>query len=786
VSKAHSHSAYHVLVAVGEEMQFKPLMAISCAIARAHNGKVTLMSVTPDGHRPEWLEDYGLPTTAGARTGDTESLASDLCAGVPLEIFTRLGRHAGGAILAAVRENPPDLLVVGWSGVSGRGQYLLGSTLDPLIRKSPCDIVVLRMSEDPEQLADALNDVTQVLVPMAGGPHAALAIDLALNLSPQTQVTALNIAQLSRGRAGIQLGRERLATAIEPWKNNQRVVPKVVQAPGVVGGILNEARLGYDLVFIGASRESYIDRMLFGNVPQTVASESPVPTIVVKRPEVWEDNILRRGWQSFLDGLPSLTVAERVEAYRMVRRGARPDADFYVMIGLSATIAGLGLLLNSPAVIIGAMLVAPLMSAIVGLGLGVVQGDLRLLRLAAGATMRGMLMAITVGVLVGLVGVLTGFVVRDAAPSPEILARISPTLLDLGIALASGAAGAYALCRKDVSSSLPGVAIAAALVPPLASIGIGLALWNGRIAGGALLLFLTNLIAISAAGGLVFLLLGFRPELEVQSRARVFAGGVVSVSVLLLAVTLPLAVLTIDSLREAGLQRNLNRVLRQEIAAMGGVELTDWRVANNDGTLSLEVSVRAPRQLLHSEVVDLQKRVAVRLQRPVALRLNYIPVTQLDPVIPPTFTPTPTPTSTPTPGPTATPTHTPTRMPSDTPTRTPTATFTSTPTDAPTSTATSTSTATNTATATPTETATATPTNTFTPTPVSGLISGTGGRGVRLRLTPNGLIIGALREGAPVTILYGRDVAEDLEWVEVRDQEGRVGWVALLYVQSQP
>ncbi|NIO40433.1 MAG: SH3 domain-containing protein [Burkholderiales bacterium] len=66
------------------------------------------------------------------------------------------------------------------------------------------------------------------------------------------------------------------------------------------------------------------------------------------------------------------------------------------------------------------------------------------------------------------------------------------------------------------------------------------------------------------------------------------------------------------------------------------------------------------------------------------------------------------------------------------------------------------------------------------------MISGTGGRGARLRLAPNGSIIGALREGAPVTILYGRELAEDMEWVEVRDQEGRVGWVAVLYVQPQP
>jgi uncharacterized hydrophobic protein (TIGR00271 family) len=801
VSKAHSAGVYHVQVAVGNLAELAPLLAISCAIAGAHNGKVTILSVTPDGHRPEWLTGFDSRPESPHHKNETELVLPKACDGVPVDVAMRLGHHAGGAILAAVRENPPDLLVLGWRGDPGRGEYLLGSTLDPLIRKSPCDIIVLRVGDDPDRLVDVLSDARHVVVPMAGGPHAALAVDLALDLSPSVQVTALNVAQTSRGRAGIHLGRERLAEAIRPWKDNERVQPKVVQAPGVVGGILNEARSGYDLLLIGASRESYIDRMLFGNVPQTVASESLVPTIVVKRPEKWEENLLRRGWQSFLDGLPSLTVAERVEVYRTVRRGARADADFYVMIGLSATIAALGLLLNSPAVIIGAMLVAPLMSAIVGLGLGVVQGDWRLLRLAAGASARGMTLAIFVGILAGLVGVLTGFVVRDAVPNSEILGRINPTLLDLGIALASGAAGAYALCRRDVSSSLPGVAIAAALVPPLAAAGIGLALWNGRIAGGALLLFLTNLIAISAAGGLVFLLLGFRPELEIQTRARVFAGGVASVAILLLAVTVPLAVLTVNSLHEASFHRTLEGALEQEIAAMGNVEMIEWRIVNevsedadhkveDDNTLSLELSVRAPRQLYHSEVVDLQQQVAIRLQRPVALRLNHIPVTQLDPVVPPTFTPTPTPTSTATPGPTATATRTatPTAAYTSTSTVTPTPTLSATETETPTASVTATEAISPTNTSTSTVMPSMTPTATIepTPTPVSGVVVGTAGRGVRLRLTPNGATAVVLREGDPVTILYQREFAAELEWIQVRDQEGRVGWVAAPYVQPQP
>lgn len=768
--QSREERTYHVVAAVGDPAQLLPLLTVGCALAEAHNGQVTLLSVTPDGQKPAWLT---VPET---------------CDAVPVNIVPRLGHHAGGAILAAVSEDPPDLLLMGWSGSRGRDRYLLGSTLDPLIKKAPCDIAVLRISEDPDHLANTLCEARQILVPMRGdikrgGANAALAADLALNLSPDVQVTALNVAQLSRGRAGIQLGREQLADALKLWEGNERVRPKVVQAPGVVGGILREAKSGYDLLLIGASRESYIDRMLFGNIPQTIASESPVPTIVVKRRERWEENLLRRTRERLLEALPSLTIAERAEVYRSIRRGARPDADFFLMIGLSAMISALGLLLNSPAVIIGAMLVAPLMSAIVGLGLGVVQGDLRLLRLAVGATLRGMLLAVAVGALVGLVGSLVGLIEPGTSPGAEILGRTNPSLLDLGVALASGAAGAYALCRKNVSASLPGVAIAAALVPPLAVVGIGLALGDGRITGGALLLFFTNLIAISAAGGLVFLWLGFRPELTIQSRARVFAGGVLSVTVLLLAVTVPLGLLTADTLQEADFERTLESVLRRETAAMGNVELEDWRIVEDSGeALSLEVSVRTSRQPSHRDVVDLQTRVAVSLQRTVALRLTVIPITQLDPFVPPTFTPTPLPTATATPGPTSTATASPTHThtPTPTPTPLPSSTATNTPSSTPTNTPTATATATHTPSPTPT------PTHTLTPTPAVAAIGGTGGLGVRLRWTPGGATAGVLREGEQIEVLYERQLLEDQEWVQIRDQQGRVGWVASQFVQLQP
>jgi uncharacterized hydrophobic protein (TIGR00271 family) len=779
VPHSQNHKEFRILVPVGNQAQIAPLLTFCCSLARSQGGRVTLMAVTADGQQPDWLLNPETPLKSRSDGGYSYD-------GIEVDSIVRFGHHAGGAILAVVREISPQLLVLGWSGAPGSGRYMIGSTLDPLVQKAPCDIVVLRIGDEPEQLVDGLNNVRKVLVPMRRGDNAAMAVDLALQLSPDAQVTALNIAQLGRGRAGVQLGREQLAATLDPWAENERVQPKVVQAPGIVGGILNEAKTGYDLLFIGASHESYIDRMLFGNVPQTVAMQSPVPTIVVKRSGRWEENIVLRTRQRFINAWPTLTVAERADAYRTVRRGARPDADFFVMIGLSATIATLGLLLNSAAVIIGAMLVAPLMSAIIGLGLGVVQGDWRLLRLAAGATARGMLLAVAVATLIA-------WIVPGAAATGEISGRTHPYLYDLGVALASGAAGAYALCRRDVSASLPGVAIAAALVPPLAVMGIGIALWDGGIAGGALLLFLTNLIAISAAGGLVFLALGFRPELRVQARARVFAGGVVGVVVLLLAVTVPLGALTLNSIREAAFNRTLETVLEEEIAAMDRVELLDWSITQDDSeTLHLELEVRASRQPSHQSVVDLQKRVASRLQRTVALRLTVIPITQLDPFVPPTFTPTVAPTAVPTGTPTATPTSSLDPDPNAAPTLVPS--VTNTPGDTPTpiaiSTATSTPTPIPTITAEPTGLETSAPvptaTATTTPTPSTGLVQDTGGRGLRLREAPGGQIIRVLEEGDAVVILNGREAVENVEWIEVQDLQGQIGWVASQYVVAVP
>ena len=177
---------------------------------------------------------------------------------------------------------------------------------------------------------------------------------------------------------------------------------------------------------------------------------------------------------------------------------------FVVLMSFASAIASLGVIADSTAVVIGAMLVAPLLTPFMGMSLSLVMGWTEELVRAGFVAALGTLVAVAVGFVTSAVlGRGT-----DVDANAEIVSRISPTLLDLVIALAAGAAGAYALSRSDVSDALPGVAVAIALVPPLAVVGVTAQLGALDEAIGALLLFGTNALAIVAMGALTFVVTG--------------------------------------------------------------------------------------------------------------------------------------------------------------------------------------------------------------------------------------------------------------------------------------
>ena len=287
---------------------------------------------------------------------------------------------------------------------------------------------------------------------------------------------------------------------------------------------------------------------------------------------------------------------------------------FCVLIALSSAIAAFGLLANSSAVVIGAMLVAPLMTPIIAAAAATVTARNPRLWRALGVVALGTLLAIAVGWFVGVVA--AGSVVDRSQLPSEVEARTFPTLLDLGVAVAAGAAAGYILPRRSTAGALPGVGIAVALVPPLATVGITMHLGLGEQSWNAFLLFVTNLAAIIFAAGLALVLTGFRPSQFESKRALRYRLVVTLVTVFAVAVPLTFHTqTTVEDLR-------LRRAITDAVA--------EW----DDEVRILEVAADAFDQRADVELLvvgrgdprpawELAEEISRRFDAPVDLRLLY-------------------------------------------------------------------------------------------------------------------------------------------------------------------
>lgn len=244
------------------------------------------------------------------------------------------------------------------------------------------------------------------------------------------------------------------------------------------------------------------------------------------------------GW--LLPGSQRRTLEELTEDLDLTvgDSGAKRSA-FWAMLALSGVIATSGVLSDSTATVIGAMIIAPLSTPIMGMALGLAKRDGRTTRRSAVFVALGVVLVVGIGVVFSLV-VPSSY---DLLGNSQIAGRTSPGLLDLAAAIATGFAGAIAFARRDVAAVLPGVAIAISLVPPLAVVGVCLGQSAVALAVGALLLFVSNLIALVLAGTLVYAVLGYSLEsgLSVQGSRR---KAYLALTGMLLAVIIPLAVNT--------------------------------------------------------------------------------------------------------------------------------------------------------------------------------------------------------------------------------------------------
>jgi uncharacterized hydrophobic protein (TIGR00271 family) len=284
---------------------------------------------------------------------------------------------------------------------------------------------------------------------------------------------------------------------------------------------------------------------------------------------------------------------------------AKVDFPYLVLIVSSCAIATLGLLSNSAAVIIGAMIIAPLMLPIRSLAFGALVGNSVLFGTGIISVALGTLLAILISWLLGTVAGIASF-------GSEILARTQPTLLDLGIAIVAGGIGGYGKIEPKVSNTIAGIAIAVALMPPICTIGLGLSQANWELSQGATILYLTNLLGIALACMVVFLLAGYAP---LRRARKALIGAIALTSVLIV----PLGLRFVKLVENARLEISLRKVLLDRTITFQQLDLADLQVNWVSDPPQVRLKVYAKQPVTINQVELLEAFVAQELGRPFKL-----------------------------------------------------------------------------------------------------------------------------------------------------------------------
>ena len=378
--------------------------------------------------------------------------------------------------------------------------------LDKFLSLGICDSITLRF---PHQGGCGGN---KILIPTAGGENSMEALklcrdftDKSINSSIDVLFVESDVSDLSK-EVGIKrlegiLGESGFDIRSEPFN-------LCVSLGNDVSAVIHAeaSSENYDLILLGASDSGLLNRAFFGTLPDRLLKEDGKVAVGVFEAASKRKEKIKKGLNEWLlKFIPQLDRDSRVRIYESIEVNSKWSFDFVALICFSTALAALGLMLNSAPVIIGAMLVAPLMTPILGAGLSLIQGNRVLMIDCSKSLLFGYFCALLLGVMLGFFGSLYG--VTD-----QMQSRSEPDVPDLLIALISGMAAAYCYSRPRLVSALAGVAIAAALVPPIATAGIAISLAEQKIAIGATLLFTTNVVFIVIGASITFFVLGIRAK----------------------------------------------------------------------------------------------------------------------------------------------------------------------------------------------------------------------------------------------------------------------------------
>ena len=576
-----------VAVVITNESEAAPLVGWGWQCARARGQDIVVL--VPAGK--ESAEDVEpLPTIRAAISDLTDSHARMTVAQdqtqagdkpanpedcPKVQVLQVKGADAAAALLEALDEHDAKLLLLAKHLKAKGDEEVLPVRL---FREARCMVVLLRLGGESKGIA-----CRRVLVPTAGGPHATEALKLAekIALLPDATcpvdsigppgVDALYI-EPDVGPESEFVGKRILDKAIRRAVGNpaghSTVRPVVEIASQFTGGISRVVEKGkYDLVLIGAANQWHARRALFSMLPNALLAEESTLTVgVVRQARPLMSDLADRVRKLLSRGIPQLEREDRITLVERVQSASEWNTDFIALICLSTAIATLGLMQNSAAVVIGAMLVAPLMTPLIGCGLAVVQGNGFLMRSAVKSVVLGFLLSLLIGTLMGLV-------IPHSGMTAQMLSRGQPNALDLAVALISGIAAAYATARPNLLGALPGVAIAAALIPPIATSGVALSHGDMVTSAGAAMLFVTNIVAIVLGAAAALFAVGMQAKHLHAREKRWTRHAIMGLTVGAVVLSVPLMYFLYASLPKPGIDAALMQEIQQVIDARQGVGL---------------------------------------------------------------------------------------------------------------------------------------------------------------------------------------------------------------------
>ena len=354
---------------------------------------------------------------------------------------------------------------------------------------------------------------------------------------------------------------------------------------------------------------------------QSKNNESEQPQLFQK-PFLWFRQIIKRyfGKQKLTETRKAIVINDLVDA-------ASPGNDFFIMILFSGAIATLGLIADLSVVTIGAQLIDPLMSPILGLAIASLSGLNRMFNRSFVAIIKGAGVAIGLSALISFIAYRLPYSIQASIPH-EVMVRTTTSPLDLGIAFVGGAAAAYALAHPRLDAALPGVAIATALMPPLCTIGFGVAFQSTFIILGGVLQFFTNFVAITFSAIVTFALLGFGPNKG--KRSNDLSRSVLVSVIMMLIIAIPLAILAWNTISSSRLNSRASDVILDNLPASVQPQLVDLVINSIGDKKDLTITLRMVRELTPSEAQLLRDALADQVGVPVTLQIVTLPMQIID------------------------------------------------------------------------------------------------------------------------------------------------------------